>query len=245
VLIDRNQDRLVAAATLPLLQLGALPILNAGVAAISTRAQITAVLQAASLPRPETVVACGAEAALAAFDQLGGAATLLPLTPGEPAVPLWDRDSAEAVFEHRCVLGSAETRIALLQAGTPTAAERATIIVVGGQAVGVETAGDAAAFAEPAALSLAGLAAQTLGADIVGVEIAQTEHGWVVWDINPAPEFRSVQPLGASTVADAIAALAVSALQPEPSLAELVSMDHPAAHVAQNGGQVHVYAAAF
>lgn len=243
VLIDRHQDRMIAAAMLPILRMGAAPVLDAGLAAVSTRTQIAAVLEAAGLPRPETVVAFGEDAALTAFDQLGGSATLLPLTPGEASVTLWDHDTAEAVLEHRVVLGSAETKIALLQAGTPTAAERATIIVVGGQAVAVETAGDATPFTERGVLSLAYLAARTLGADIIGIEIAKTAKGWVVWDVQPVPEFRSARSLGDTPVAEAIACLAVATLQQKTSIAEIVTMDRTTARVGDNGGQ-HVYAAA-
>lgn len=245
VLIDRHQDRMIASAILPILRMGAAPVLDAGLAAISTRTQIAAVLEAAGLPRPETVVAYGEAAAMTAFDQLGGSATLLPMTPGEATVTLWDHDTAEAVLEHRVVLGSAETKISVLQAGAPCATDKAMLIVVGGQPVAIETAGDLSRFSERNVLSLASLVARTLGADIIGVEIAMTAKGWVVWDVNPVPDFRSTQQLGDTSVAEGIAALAVAHLRNPAVITDIVAMDRATAHVGENGGQQHVYAAAY
>jgi hypothetical protein len=47
---------------------------------------------------------------------------------------------------------------------------------------------------------------------LVGVEVAATDRGLVVWDVQPVPEFRHARSLTGRTVADAVAAMAVRML---------------------------------
>ena len=214
VIVDRCQDRAVAAAVLTACRALGATTLDAGLAATGDRLAIAGALSGAGLPRPETRLACSPEAALAALAEIGYPGTLLPLTAGAAPVVLLDVDTAEAVLEHRSVLGSSREALALVQGGAPSS--RATVVVVEGRAVAATAPedGDRATHASPlpTACQLAEQAAAAVGASVVGIEIALTGAGPVVWDIDPVPEFRHAVPLGDVTVAEAVAACAVARL---------------------------------
>ena len=220
VVIDRLADRTLAAALLPLWQAQGKVVLGAGLAATGNRAVVAAALAAARLPRPISFLAASEEAAVAALQQSGFPATLLPLNGGAP-ITLWDEDTAEAVLEHRSVLGSAADAVSLVQAGAPVATERALVHIVGGAAVAVEDAGDFISTA-PVAAKLAEAAARALGATVAAVEIALTPSGFVVWDVQPAADFRNAAPLVGRGPAAAIAALAASSLVARPAFEHAV-----------------------
>ena len=213
VIVDRCQDRAMAVAILTACRALGATTLDAGLAATGDRLAVASALAAAGLPRPETRLACSEDAAIAALDELGYPGTLLPLAAGTAPVALLDVDTAEAVLEHRAVLGSTHEALALVQAGAPDAVARTTIVVVDGQAVAA-TPSEGAAPASPrsTALRLAEAVAAVLGAAFVGVEIALTGDGPVVWDVQAVPEYRHAVPLGNATVAEALAAAAVARL---------------------------------
>ena len=204
MVLDRCTSRAQASVLLPLMRLAGTTTIDAGLAATEHRVAIGLALQRAGLPRPAMRVAIGEAAALASVAALGVTATLLPLTPGADGIVLHDVDTAEAVFEHRAVLGGDAEAIFLLQRGAPAAGERVTMIVVGGAVAGVVA--EAAVVDLPRATALAARAARVLQAGIVGVELAWTAAGWVVWDAQPVPDFRTATPTGDQSVADAIAA---------------------------------------
>ncbi|MBA3415737.1 MAG: hypothetical protein H0U10_10990, partial [Chloroflexia bacterium] len=165
-----------------------------------------------------THFAWSAEAALAAVAALGYPATLLPLAYRSAATPLLDIDAAEAVIEHRAVLGNGVETLALVQAGV--AAGRAScFVVVDGEPVASDgsaidrAASDEMAEANAAARNLAARAAHALGARLIGVVVAETAFGPVVWDVQPVPEFRHARPLSGRSVAEAVAAMAVRLLK--------------------------------
>lgn len=208
VVVDRCADRSIGAAVLPLWRALGVTTIDAGLAASGNRAAVAATLVAAGVPRPATRLACSEEAALAALDETGYPATLLPLAQDAAPVPLLDRDTAEAVLEHRAVLGGAPATVALVQSGAPRVGERITVMVVGGRAVAVDGAN--AGLACSARLhGMAEAAATAVGATVAGVEIALLPGGATVWDILPVPDFRTAAPVGRQSVAAAIAALAL------------------------------------
>jgi hypothetical protein len=61
-----------------------------------------------------------------------------------------------------------------------------------------------------------------LGASLVGVTLAHTPDGLVVWDVRPTPDFRHSIPTGAESVAEAIAVLVQRRLA-SGSVADLIS----------------------
>ena len=84
------------------------PALSAGIAATGDRLDVASALAAHGLPRPLTALCTSEDAALEAVAAIGLPATLLPLDLKSPGIALLDLDAAEAVLEHRAVLGGAE-----------------------------------------------------------------------------------------------------------------------------------------
>ena len=236
LIVDRCQDRAVAAATLPVCRaLGGLT-LDAGIAATGDRLAVASALAAFGVARPTTRLVCSEEAAFAALEEVGYPGTLLPLGAGAAPTTLLDRDSAEAVLEHRAVLGAGRQRLGLIQAGAP-GGDRLTIVVVGGRAVGLVEpvgAGDWAPH-RVAAIEAAEAAAEALGAAFVGIEVARTAAGVVVWDVQAVPEFRNAVPLGEASVAEALAMLALSWLDGDRKSDVAHGMERDPGVVAANG----------
>ena len=208
LVLDRCQDRVVAAATLPLWRAGGARTLDSGLAATGSRLDVAAAFAAAGLPRPLTRLACSPEAALAALDEIGEPATLLPLTPGAARVSLPDRDTAEAVVEHRTFLGAASEAVALIQDGVYGAGDTLGVVVVAGRAVATTGDRDTGGGEASRAFALAERAADALGAAVVEVVLAFGTAGPLVWDVLPVPEFRHAVPIGTESVAGALAGLA-------------------------------------
>jgi hypothetical protein len=83
------------------------------------------------------------------------------------------------------------------------------VVVVDGQAVAIDDPGGLASY--PARMiGLAEAAAAALHAAVVGIEIAITPDGPVVWDVQAVPEFRTAALLGAVTVGGALAEMAAA-----------------------------------
>lgn len=239
VTIDRYANRTAAPVVLGLLAARGVPTIDAGLAARGNRVEIALALQAAGLPRPEMQVAIGEAAALALVSASVSPMTLLPLTPGLAGIALWDLDTAEAVLEHRSVLGGASENVFILQQGAPVAADRVTMTVVGGVVVGVETPGERSVW--PEAMALAAQAARVLRAGLVGVELVHTAAGWVIWDIVPVPDFRTAIAVGCESVAAAIADLAIQRLGEQAT--RIVPFELATLHRVPAGGVVDEYAA--
>jgi [lysine-biosynthesis-protein LysW]--L-2-aminoadipate ligase len=213
VVVDRGQNRVAAVAILTACRALGAVTLDAGLAARADRLAVATTLTAAGLPRPETRLTCGAEAALATLADFGFPATVLPLVAGGKAIRMTDMDTAEAVLEHRDVLGSNQDALSLIQAGVPLA--RWSVVVVGG--VAVATMPTTALEPLPAgARALAEAASATLGAAIIAVEIARVASGLVVWDVDAVPEFRQATPISEQSVAAALAELALARIAVEP-----------------------------
>ena len=239
VVIDRYANRTAAHVLLSLMAARGQATIDAGIAARSNRVETMLAIQAAGLPRPEMQVVIGEEAALAVVDASLTPMTLLPLTMGAAGVTLWDADTAEAVLEHRSVLGGATENVFVLQQGAPLPGERVTLTVVDGAVAGVQSTGDLSVW--PEAMALAVQAARALRASLVGVELAHTTVGWVVWDVVPVPDFRAAVPVGSTTVAAAIADLATRRLcQQSP---RVVAFDLAMANRVPAGGVVDGFAA--
>ena len=94
---------------------------------------------------------------------------------------LRDREIAEAVFEHRNVLGRSNDAVSLLQKGVAESG-RLLVLVAGPSAIAID-GDDLPATRRQSALTLAEAAAAALGAGFVAIEIAAIEGELVVWDV--------------------------------------------------------------
>jgi glutathione synthase/RimK-type ligase-like ATP-grasp enzyme len=217
--IDRAANRSVAAATLSLLRAAGITTFDAGIAATGTRLDVAAALTAAGLARPTSLVGFSEETSIAAANRLGFPAVMLGLQSGSSATVLHDADTADAVIEHRVVLGTPDEAVVLIQAGNPE--QRSVVHVVGGRAIAYD--GARPGFRT---ISIAETAAEILGASLVSVEVAMTHEGLVVWDVKPVAEFRHAQQLGELSVAEAVARAVTVRLPATPAVALAGEVPH-------------------
>jgi hypothetical protein len=175
-------------------------VLGAGIAAAEDRHTVALALARAGIARPTGYAVFDEATSLDAIAAAGYPSTFLSLTPKSPDLTIFDRDTAEAVMEHREMLRDKHDAMGLVQAGIRGVS--ATLIVAGGKVVGVD--GDQS-LANDAAFDLAMATAAVLYADLTGVVVSATASGTVVWDIDPVPDFRTAVATGSTDVATAIA----------------------------------------
>ena len=203
VVIDRLQDRLTAAVWLPYWRASGREIIDAGVAATLDRLAIARLLSEAGLPRPETALVISETSGLNAIALFEGRGTLLPLKSGSKELPLVDREIAEAVLEHRGVLGHTEDTISLMQQGVASSGNRMMAVVIDG--VAVATLGECTDHLR--FHLLAEETARLLGARMIGVTIAEIDGRLVVWDVEAVPGFRDALPVNGESIEQAVAHL--------------------------------------
>jgi [lysine-biosynthesis-protein LysW]--L-2-aminoadipate ligase len=203
LVVDRHPTRQIARAVLATCDALGVPALCAGIAATGDRLDVASALAAHGLPRPLTALCTSEDAALEAVAAMGLPATLLPLDLESTPIPLLDRDAAEAVVEHRAVLGGVSGSLGLIQAGSPATNSLVKVIVVDGAASALEAA--PGTTVPDQSLRLAEEAARALNADLVALIIALGSTEPVVWDVHPIPEFRHAMPVAGVTFAQAIA----------------------------------------
>ena len=203
IVVDRHPTRQIARAVLATCDALGVPVLCAGIAATGDRLDVASALAAHGLPRPLTALCTSEDAGLEAVAAMGLPTTLLPLDLKSRPIPLLDRDAAEAVLEHRAVLGGVEGSLGLIQAGSPASEHLVKVIVIDGAASALEAASGTSVPDQ--ALRLAEEAASALNAEFVAIIIAMSSAGSVVWDAQPVPDFRDAMPIAGLTVAKTIA----------------------------------------
>ncbi|MEZ4666032.1 MAG: hypothetical protein R2835_05220 [Thermomicrobiales bacterium] len=207
IVVDRMQNRTVASALMRNYHAASTITIDAGIASVGSRLDVLHALAAAGLPLPTTLLALSESAGLAAVEETGYPATVFPMQIGLSGIGLQDREIAEAILEHRDTLGGSAETVMVVQAGYHDESDLIKAIVVDGVVVAYEgTCHHPNGFAGCEQLAVA--AAEALGASLVGVTLAHTPEGLVVWDVRPTPDFRQSIPTGRGTVAGAVAALA-------------------------------------
>lgn len=223
VMIDRIANRAVGRIVNRLLRHAGVTIIDAGVASRRNRLQVASVWEAAGVPRPRSLAAFSESTAMAAANQLGYPATMLPMIHDSASASLPDADTADAVIEHRVVLGTDEEQIVMLQAGALVGeTEWYRIHTAGFQAVAV----DGSYLPPPPARLVAEQAAEALDAGSLAIDVAYIDGQWVAWDALPLADFRSATPLGDETVEDAIAAHALAKMQTRKREVRDVALAH-------------------
>lgn len=223
VMIDRVANRAVGRIINRLLRVAGVTVIDAGVASRRNRLQVASVWEAAGVPRPQSLAAFSESSAMRAANQLGYPATMFPMIHSSAAASLPDADTADAVIEHRVVLGTDEEQIVMLQAGA---------LVGNTQWYRIHTAGhkavafDGESTPPVEALNLAGRAAETLDAGSVAIDVAFIDDRWVAWDAVPLADFRTATLLGESTVEEAIAAHALMKLNAREREVRDVALTH-------------------
>jgi [lysine-biosynthesis-protein LysW]--L-2-aminoadipate ligase len=207
VVVDRMQNRTVGSALVRNHRAAGIIVIDSGMAATGTRLDVMHALAAASLPLPPALLALSESAGLAAIERTGYPATIFPMQIGLSGIGLEDREIAEAILEHRDTLGGSAESVFIVQGGYYHDDDLIKAIVVDGMVVAYEgTCHHPNGFSGCEQLAIA--AAQAIGASFVGITLAHTPDGLVVWDVRPTPDFRHSIPTGAVSVADAVVALA-------------------------------------
>ncbi len=192
-----------------------------GVACVNTSAVATVcgdklmtsiALQEHRVPQPEVRVAFTPASALAAIEEMGYPVVL------KPAVGSWgrllakvnDRDAAEALLEHKTVLGSYHHSIFYIQRYVEKPGRDIRAFVVGDECIAAiyrssahwitNTARGGQAMRCPITDQLARIAlagARAVGGGIVALDIFETDEGYQVNEVNYTMEFKnSIAPTG-------------------------------------------------
>ncbi len=198
----------------------ALRVLNAwGVPTVNTAAvaevcgdklATTAALTRAGIPQPRTVVAFTAEAALEAIEQLGYPVVLKPVVGswGRLLSKINDRDAAEAILEHKEVLGSYQHQIFYIQEYIEKPGRDIRAFVLGDRTVAAiyrksehwitNTARGGQGEICPITSELeelCGRAAAAVGGGVLAIDILEhPEGGLLVNEINHTMEFHTTVP---------------------------------------------------
>lgn len=164
------------------------------------------------VPQPEVRVALGAEAALEAIEAMGYPVVIKPDVGswGRLVTRLNDRDAAEAILEHRSVLGSSQHTVTYLQEYIAKPGRDIRAFVVGDQCVAAiyrasdhwitNTARGGTVSGCPITDDLAEIstaAARAVGGGVVAVDLLESDRGLLVCEVNHTMEFKnSIEPTG-------------------------------------------------
>ena len=221
LVIDRMQNRTVGSAIVRNHRACGSIVLDSGIAATGTRLEVMHALAAARLPLPPALMALSESAGLVAIERTGYPSTVFPMQIGLSGIGLQDREIAEAILEHRDTLGGSAESVFMVQGGMYAEDDLIKAIVVDGVVVAYEgTCHHPNGFS--GCEQLAAAAAAALGASFVGVTLAHTPDGLVVWDVRPTPDFRHSIPTGNVSVAEAVVALTQKRLAATP-VSELIA----------------------
>ncbi len=173
----------------------------------------TAALAEAGVPQPRTVLAFTAETALQAIEQMGYPVVLKPVVGswGRLLARINDRDAAEAVLEHKEVLGSYQHGIFYIQEYVQKPGRDIRAFVAGPETIAAiyrnsphwitNTARGGQASNCPITAEIDELCrrtAQAVGGGVLAIDIFEDpERGLLVNEVNHTMEFRnSVAPTG-------------------------------------------------
>lgn len=167
----------------------------------------SAVLEAAGVPQPEARLAFTPEAALEAIEALGYPVVLKPVIGswGRLVARANDRQSAEAILEHREVLGSYQHQIYYIQQFIEKPGRDIRAFVVGDETIAAiyrhsphwitNTARGASAENCPVTPELNGLClagARAVGGGVLAIDVLEDpERGLLINEINHTMEFHS------------------------------------------------------
>lgn len=166
----------------------------------------SAILAAAGVPTPRTVVAFGTEEALERCEELGYPVVLKPVVGswGRMVSRLSDADAVAAVLEHKEVLGGPAHRVVYLQEHVEKPGRDIRAFVVGDRVVAAiyresdhwitNTARGGVARACPVDDGLSEIAlraARAVGGGVLAVDLVESDRGLLVVEVNHTMEFRN------------------------------------------------------
>lgn len=208
VILERCINHSRALHAIRLFESVGIPCVNtSGVATICGDKLLTSIfLQENSIPQPEVRIAFTEKSGLEAIEAMGYPVVL------KPAVGSWgrlitkvnDRDAAEAILEHKTVLGSYHHSIFYIQKYVPKKGRDIRAFVIGDRCVAAiyrisdhwitNTARGGQAQNCPVTDELNGIAvraARAVGGGVVAIDLFESDDGYLVNEVNYTMEFRN------------------------------------------------------
>jgi [lysine-biosynthesis-protein LysW]---L-2-aminoadipate ligase len=208
VVLDRAMEFTRGLYALQILGSWKIPTVNPAqvVATCGDKLLTTAVLAQANIPSPQTKIAFTPAAALQAIESLGYPVVIKPVIGswGRLVAKINDREAAEALLEHKAILGHFLHEIFYIQEYISKPGRDIRAIVIGDEIVAciyrssehwvTNTARGAKATPCPLDGALEKIvleAAHAVGGGILAVDVIEDPtRGYLVNEINPTPEFR-------------------------------------------------------
>jgi [lysine-biosynthesis-protein LysW]--L-2-aminoadipate ligase len=189
----------------------------------------SATLQQAGVPQPATLVAFSRESALEAIERLGYPVVLKPVVGswGRLLAKINDREAAEAILEHKSVLGSYQHSIFYIQEYIHKPGRDIRAIVVGDQTVtamyrvsdhwitntGRGGQGEQCPVT-PELSAICHQAASAVGGGVLAVDVIEhPERGYLINEVNHTLEFHTAQPTTRVDIAGLIVDHALEVVQ--------------------------------
>ena len=185
----------------------------------------TALLARAGVPQPHSRVAFTPESALETIEAMGYPVVLKPVIGswGRLLAKINDRDSAEAILEHKAVLGSVQHSVFYIQQYIKKPGRDIRAVVVGDKVItaiyrksahwitNTARGGEGELCPVTPELEEVSLkAAQAVGGGVLAVDVIEDpERGMLVNEVNHTMEFHTVQPLSGIDIADTIVGYAL------------------------------------
>ncbi len=222
VILDRAMEFTRGLYALQILNAWHIPTVNraAVVSTCGDKLLTTAALAQANIPSPQTEIAFTPETALAAIESIGYPVVLKPVIGswGRLVAKLNDREAAEALLEHKSVLGHFLHEIFYIQEYIDKPGRDIRVIVVGEEIVAsiyrmsehwvTNTARGARAAPCPVDRDLEKIvhdAARAVGGGVLAIDVIEDpQRGYLVNEINPTPEFRGAETATHANIADKI-----------------------------------------
>ena len=211
IVLDRAMEFTRGLYALQILNSWNIPTVNPApvVALCGDKLLTTAALSRAGIPSPRTEIAFTQESALEAIENMGYPVVLKPVIGswGRLVAKLNDREAAEALLEHKSVLGHFLHEIFYIQEYIQKPGRDIRAMVIGDEIVTAiyrasehwvtNTARGAVASPCPVDADLEKLvcaAAHAVGGGILAVDVIEDpERGYLVNEINPTPEFHGAE----------------------------------------------------
>jgi [lysine-biosynthesis-protein LysW]--L-2-aminoadipate ligase len=171
----------------------------------------SAALAKAGLPQPRNLVAFSTEAALEAIETIGYPVVIKPVVGswGRLLAKINDRDAAEAVLEHKSVLGSVSHSIFYIQEYIPKPGRDIRVFVMGDEAItaiyrkSLHWITNTARGGEgevckltPELTDICVGAAKAVGGGVLAIDILEhPDRGYLINEINHTMEFHTLMPI--------------------------------------------------
>jgi [lysine-biosynthesis-protein LysW]--L-2-aminoadipate ligase len=221
VVLDRGLVHSRAEYSLRYLSGLGIPTVNSYEATIScdNKFLTSTILHEAGIPTLRTMIAYTPHSALEAIERLGYPVVLKPPVGswGRLLAKINDREAAEAVLEHKEILGSYHHSIFYIQEYVPKPGGDIRAFVVGDRIIGASYRSSAhwitnvarGATTAPCPITpeleeIALRSAQAVGGEILGVDLVETDEGLKVIEINTGAEFKGLIEATSADVPEAI-----------------------------------------